>query len=184
MVITTEVDNQSAIDFEIYRGQGTEILNPQLIDIITLEGLPESRGGDVDVVVMMDKDTEDTCSINLSVASAGLNGGKTIDLRKEPGIIDVKQYAHTGAEITSTHAEQVHGEPINEDFVSGIDQHVSYDRRYVRRTQRKKRRVRILSGLYIPLFLIYLLSTIGILLFLAVILYLGTRIPPMPSLNV
>ncbi len=192
MVLTTERDEQDEISIEFYRSKGVDMLNPKLMEIITLENLPKLERGALDVNLTVELNDEQVCEIHAEIEGTGISSGKSLDLKRSSQPTDItalekeeQEMVGEGIEEPSegtTGAEQPI-QPIDEDFVLGIDPNISYDRETVRAERRVKRRKRAVKKLYLPMIILYLLVGAGALILLAFFIFLGIQVPPLPVLE-
>ena len=195
MVLTTERDEQDEISIEFYRSKGVDMLNPKLMEIITLENLPKLERGELDVNLTVELSDEQVCEIHAEIEGTGISSGKSLDLKRSSQPTDITALERTEHETAegedieepaaagTTEAGGEPIQPIDEDFVLGIDPNISYDRETVRAERRVKRRKRAVKKMYLPMIILYLLVGAGALILLAFFIFLGIQVPPLPVLE-
>ena len=183
VVITTEVDAQEEVRVEFFRGSGSDMENPVQLDTLILENITSQPQGALDLALILSINTEQTLEATLSDPLSGSSTSKSINLQATLAPIELESFETTDTssnieEVTDT--KEAH-EPIDPEFIAGIDPQVSYDRI----DKVKERRAGVGSFKKRATALVVALCVIGILsavLLLAYLFFESLRVPPLPPL--
>ncbi len=183
VVITTEVDAQEEARVEFFRGTGSDMEDPVQLDILILENITARPKGDLDLTLILSISSEQILEVTLSDPLSGNSASKSIHLQSSQAPIMLESFETTDTssnieEVTDTKEAQ---EPIDSEFIAGIDPQVSYDRidkikeRGKRGGSFKKKAVALAVALCV-------VGVLCAILLLAYLFFESLRVPPLPPL--
>lgn len=186
IVLSVAPDNQDEIMLELYRGAGKEVFDQQLLDVILIEYIPPHHQMDIDILLSLSVDDAGQLNVRISVEGTNISLGCTYNLWQKTPLPDLRTYITRSNAAVAEPAlvdDTQAASPIDENFVLGIDPHISYNKEDIRKEDRARAAKKIKTGIKISSFLLYLVIILGGLLLLAFIVYLSIETPPLPPLE-
>ena len=177
---------EEGIELDFYHGIGKELFDQRLLDSIIIEDIPRNLKGDLDIALYLSVDDTRILDMHLAIEGSNISLGRTYSFKQLEAPVDIQQYTTDSSHnaIEAPHIERLHpAEPIDKDFVLGIDPYISYDKNDIRREEWERTKKKINKGLKLSVFSICVITIIGIICVLSFLVYLGIRIPAIPPLQ-